>query len=112
MKKWYHYLIFATLILGLWPVSSQAFTSNFKLTNGTSGMIYGRCGTDTAHGIPRGQSRSFSCPGQLIVLVWNNDGTDLDSVGSHTFGCTNGQVEQLTVSAVSPYSVQNECQAS
>ena len=112
MKKWYHYLILATLTLGLWLVSSQAFAHDFELTNGTSGMIYGRCGTDTAHGITSGQSRHFSCPGQLIVLVWNDDGTDLDSVGSHIFGCPNGQLEQLTVSAVSPYGVENECQAS
>ncbi len=111
MKKWYHYLIFATLTLGLWLVSSQAFAHEFRLTNSTSGMIYGRCGTDTAHGITSGHSRAFSCPGQLIVLVWNDHGTDIDPVGSHTFGCTSGQVEQLTVSSVSPYSVQNGCQS-
>ncbi len=112
MKKWYHYLMLATLTLGLWLVSSQAFAHEFKLTNRTSGTIYGRCGTSITHGITSGHSRAFSCPGQLIVLVWNNDDANSDPVGSHTFGCTDGQDELLAVSSVSPYSFESECQSS
>ena len=93
MKKWYHYLMLATLTLGLWLVSAQAFAHDFRLTNGTSDMIYGRCGTDTAYGLTTGQSRNFSCPGQLIVLAWNTDGTDKASF----FECSSYQVQHVTV---------------
>ena len=111
MKKWYHYLMLTTLTLGLWLVSAQAFAGDFKLINRTSGIIYGRCGTGITYGLSTNRSRDFSCPGQLIVLVWNNDNDNTDPVGSHTFGCTDGQIELLKVSSVSPYSVENECES-
>ena len=111
MKKRWYATMFGVLTLGLCLVSVQALAHDFDLTNQAEPTIYGACGNAAAFSVGTGSVRTFSCSGQLVVSVWNDDGTALDTVGSHPFGCASGQVETVTVNAVDPYSTTTSCSA-
>ena len=109
MKRFMLPALFITLTLTLWCGSVHAQQRDFTLTNSTSGRIYGKCGP-LAHAVEAGGSKDRQCYGQFHVAVWNDADSVLDTLESYWFGCASGQIRQITVSAVDPYSATDSCE--